>query len=82
MVFSSSTATSSSGRLSDGSTTILQDRNKELQEENRKLAKELCVAVDQNAAMCEKVVCAELARDEMKEKLASLKHQAGLVLGC
>ncbi|XP_076328454.1 kinesin-like protein 3A isoform X2 [Tachypleus tridentatus] len=69
---------SSAGQAANSEFQLLLHRNKQLEVENKRLARELQAALDQTTSLCEKAFAAEFARERLKQKLEELKEQTGV----
>ncbi|XP_067121658.1 chromosome-associated kinesin KIF4 [Centruroides vittatus] len=59
---------------------ILLDQNKKLEEENRRLAKELQSALDQTTKLCEKALLAEMTKDKLLQRLEEIKDKIRMII--
>ncbi|XP_023217918.1 chromosome-associated kinesin KIF4-like [Centruroides sculpturatus] len=59
---------------------ILLDQNKKLEEENRRLAKELQSALDQTTVLCEKALLAEMTKDKLLQRLEEIKDKIRMII--
>jgi len=57
----------------------LQEKYALLEEQNSRLAAELTNAIEHSNELCEKVVLAEMTRDRLRERLAKITVDTGLV---
>ncbi|KAM4544719.1 kinesin family member 4 [Odontesthes bonariensis] len=65
-----------SGSESAEKVTKLLERNRALQDENRKLSRELGEAAGETALMFEKIIMTEQANERLQSKLEQLRHHA------